>query len=783
MSSSRLLAMASAVALAVPAVVTAPAQAQSTPAERRIEEVVVTAQRIEQSIQDVPISVAAISGEALDARQIDAFDQLQYVVPGLTFSAGVNARQSASTIRGIGTSLFNIGVEGSVAIAVDGVILGREGAGLFDLSDVERVEVLRGPQGTLFGKNASAGVISITTRRPSDTPAANVSVSYGTKNEVNLSGAVSGPIAENVRGRLSGYRNTRDGYVTNVNPDAPQSDVNERDEYGVRGRVDFDVTDSFELSLSADYARRDQASGALTLRSASAGGPGTGLLGFGLPVIGPQTAAAGITPGAGNRLIAAQGPFESDMKSYGGLVEGNLDLGDYSLVSLSSYRRWTSVDNNDAALIPLPFLAVNSGDLDQRQYSQEIRLVSPRDRQLTYTLGSYFFTQDMEQFNTQSGTAGLDLLGVIPPGLLLGTDLDSTFDETNYAVFGQGEYQLTDQLALIAGLRVVRSELEASLFRRVTPGSVGPYAGQNVTAVPLAASRNDTDVVWRLGAQYYVHDDLNLFTTITRGYKAAGIVSGLTINATEQGGTTLPTVDPEIPLQYEIGVRSRGWDGRLTTNLTAFYSTIDDFQAQALVPGPAGTAIFSVTNAGKARTWGFEGEVTVLPTSQLTLSSALAYTRATFRSFDRAPCYALQPVGPDGCVDTTGNGVGEFQDLSGRDLAGSPDWVVNALARYDLPLTGGNDLFGQLGVSYRSNTFGSNTNDPNTRLDGYALLDAQFGLDFRDGRGTLTVFGRNLLNKNFVEAIVGQSFDTGGYAQFLTFESQRSFGARISLRY
>ncbi|MCH8507106.1 MAG: TonB-dependent receptor, partial [Ectothiorhodospiraceae bacterium] len=326
-------------------------------------------------------------------------------------------------------------------------------------------------------------------------------------------------------------------------------------------------------------------------------------------------------------------------------------------------------------------------------------------------------------------------------------------------------------------------ELDAALFRSVTPGSVGPFAGQSVPAEPLSASSNDTDMVWRLGAQYYVHDDLNFFATVTRGYKAAGIVSGLTIGPTEPGGTTLPTVDAEKPTQYEVGMRSRAWDGRLTTNLTAFYSIIDDFQAQALVPGPDGTAIFSVTNAGKVRTWGLEGELTLMPTSQLTLSTAFAYTRARYRDFDAAPCYTLQPVGDEECVDTTGDGQGEFQDLSGGRLEQSPDWVVNALARYDQPLAGGNEAFGQVGLSYRSSTYGSNTNDPNTRMSGYSLVDAQLGVDFWEGRGTFTLFARNLFDKDFVEAIVPQSFDTGGYAQFSTFESRRSFGARISLRY
>ncbi|MGB3626307.1 MAG: TonB-dependent receptor plug domain-containing protein, partial [Henriciella sp.] len=173
--------------------------------DRRLGTVTVTAQKVEQNLQDVPISITAIGGDDLAARQIDGFDQLQYVAPGITFNNGVNARQSASSIRGIGTGLFNIGIEASVAVAVDGVILGREGAGIFDLADVERVEVLRGPQGTLFGKNASAGVISIVTKNPTDEFEANVSGSYGSFNEINLNGAISGPIADGVTARLSAY--------------------------------------------------------------------------------------------------------------------------------------------------------------------------------------------------------------------------------------------------------------------------------------------------------------------------------------------------------------------------------------------------------------------------------------------------------------------------------------------------------------------------------------------------------------------------------------------------
>ncbi|MEL6921896.1 MAG: TonB-dependent receptor plug domain-containing protein, partial [Pseudomonadota bacterium] len=204
------VALLSASAIALGSVAVSPAQAQEDDtADRRLGVVTVTAQKVEENIQDVPISITAVSGAALEARQIDGFDQLQYVAPGISFNAGINARQSATTIRGIGTGLFNIGIEASTAIAIDGVVMGREGAGIFDFADVERIEVLRGPQGTLFGKNASAGVVSVVTRGPTDEFEANFSAGYGSFNEVNLNGAVSGPIADGITGRISAYSNTR----------------------------------------------------------------------------------------------------------------------------------------------------------------------------------------------------------------------------------------------------------------------------------------------------------------------------------------------------------------------------------------------------------------------------------------------------------------------------------------------------------------------------------------------------------------------------------------------
>jgi iron complex outermembrane receptor protein len=764
----------------IPAIICLPfnADAQENDIEKTkgVEIIEVTAQRVGESIQDVPISIIAISGDMLRKRQIDSFDQLQFVAPGITFNAGVNARQSATTIRGIGTGLFNIGIESSVAIVIDDVTMGREGAGIFDFADVERVEILRGPQGTLFGKNASAGVVSIITKGPTDDFESSLTASYGSFNEVNLNAAVSGPVSDSVGYRLSAYTNTRDGYINNVNPNNQQDNLNERDEQGVRGKLKIEFSEDARLLLSADYVTREQASGVLTYRAVSPGGPGSGLLGSGVQLAGPTSIGLGITPGPRNRDIGSDGFFINDTDAFGVNASYIQNFSEYKFESISAYREWNSFDNNDADLIPLPLLAVNNGDLEQSQFSQEFRLHSPRNQHLSYTIGALYFEQELNQSNIQSGTAGLDLLGVIPPGLLLGTDLTSAIEETNIAIFGQGEYIISDELVLIAGLRLLNSDLKASQQRAIAAGSIGPFAGQSVSSGPESAKDQDTAIAWRLGAKYIVSDDVNLFATVSRGYKAAGIVTGLTISPDANG--TLPVVAPEVPTQFEVGIRTISKDGDLVANLTTFYMNVDDFQAQTLVPGVDGTNIFAVANAGKVKSYGAEVDITAYFDIGLTTSFAAAYTKAEFDKFDGAPCYSLQTI-EQGCL-TVGNV--RAQNLKGGRLSNSPEWVVNALGRYDFEI-GSYFAFAQLGLQYRSSILSTITNDPNTIEDDVTLLDTQIGFDFWNSQASLALFGRNLTNTNFAESIGGMVFDTGGYAQFNTLESERTWGLRFSYEY
>ena len=774
---------------------------------RAVDTLVVTAQRVEENIQDVPISVTALSGDQLSARLVDSFDRLQYLAPGIIFSSGINARQSATTIRGVGVGVFNIGVEGSVALSVDGVTMGRIGAGVFDFADVERVEILRGPQGTLFGKNASGGVISLITKKPTDEFLAEFNGVYGSFNEVGLFGAVSGPLADGVTARLSAYRNTRDGFIDNVNPAAPQDELANRNEFGFRGKVNFELNETTDLLLSADYARRDNTPGGLTYRQESPDRPDAGLipdLGPGaFNAIGQESIAAGVRPGPGNTQVASDGVWEAENEVFGFAAEFTSSFLGHDFVSLSSWRRWDTFSNEDADLIPQPFLEINSGGLRQEQFSQEFRLSSPRDQRLTYTLGAFFFSQEMEQANRQVGTAGLNLRsplpGVLPPLLTgsdtTGTDFFSDFDELNYAVFGQGEFEITPSLSVLGGVRVLRSELDAGQFFIQTPASVSPNVVAPFIFRELADERattsfDDTALTWRLGAKYTVSNNLNFFVTATQGYKSAALVTGEDFApVNDEGDVELPVARPEKPLQFEAGLRFTGWDNRLIANFTAFHTTIEDLQAQSLVVGPDNTLITSLSNASEAVSKGFEADVTLLPVDGVTLSTAVSYNDATFTSFDRAPCYELQseaqgcfevPVDPG---DPTNTATTRAQDLAGGVLPNAPEWVFNVLARYDFPITDGIEGFVQSGVQYRGDTISIVTNDPQSQIDAYALVDAQIGVNFMDGNGSLTLFGRNLTDQTFVAAIVPMPFDTGGYAQFVTFESERTYGVRLSLKY
>ncbi|MEM0985070.1 MAG: TonB-dependent receptor [Pseudomonadota bacterium] len=745
------------------------AQAQETEDNedaRRLQSVTVTAQKREQNILDVPISLTAVGGDQLLERGITDVGDLQFLAPGLDFAQGNTTRVSNFAIRGIGTSTFSDSIEGSVGIVVDGVVIGRAGGGLFDLADIERIEVLRGPQGTLFGKNASSGVLNIVTKRPSDAFEYNLNASYASLDEVKLAGSLSGPISDTVGLRLTGYSNTRDGQIDDV---LSGLDYNGRDEWGLRGKAEFDFGASGNLLVIGDYSERDVLCCTWTTRSFPDGRPGSGLFGSGVSIVAGFQTGLGITPGPDNEFVALSGSMRSTGETWGVSGEYSRDIGDLVLTSITAYRDWSQADNNDADQTTFNILDQNFGDASQDQFTQELRLSSAADGQLVWTIGAFYFDQTVRTDSFQSGTFGLDLLGATPPGTVLGRVLSIRPETTNYAVFGDATYSITDRFRLLGGLRVQREELDVDFIRTANDALTPLVLGPSWADFTDSFSVEDDAVTWRIGAQYDVTDNSVAYATVTRGYKGPGV-------NTNVDTVGLAEVSPEIPTSFEIGSKSILADGRVGLNAAVFYTTFEDFQAESfVVPDDGGPASFDITNAGELETYGLEADVSAQLTENWFVSAGVALIEATYSDFEGAACFVFQTEA-EGCI-------GGAQDLSGAELPNSSDVTLNATTTYDTPVLNGRfNAFISGSGFYRSDFVTAQDQDPNTELDGYALLDLSIGVRDSEDRWGITIFGKNVTAEDFVESVIDTPFDSGGYSQFLTPASESIVGIRLDLR-
>lgn len=769
-------ALLGAVALAA---VAAPAHAQSDPrapadgstasgAEGNDQsdsaEIVVTATRRSERLQDVPLSIQAVTGATLESRQISGFTDLQRISPGLTFNQASSPRSSGTIIRGVGTNTFSDAVEGAVGINIDGVVIGRQGAGFSDFADIERIEVLRGPQGITFGKNASAGLISIITKRPTDRFSANAFLSYGSDNEIKANGSVSGPlVGDTVLARLTGFISKRDGIIRNVNDGR---DLNDIDDWGVRGKIEFRLSDDLNLLLSGDWSERQPDCCTWTTRA----------YGSSAALRAAET-AVGIVAGPDNRETTLGGRQFTRQESRGVSGEINWTPGDYTLTSITAYRRWNAIDNNDADRTPLPILDINQGDVSQRQFTQEVRLASPSGRPLEYVVGLFYFDQRIVNNSIQQGTFGVAL----PTGVSLTRRQFTRVDTLNYAAFGQGSLEIVPGLKLLAGARwtherigidFVRDNLPGTLVltpayscTRATPATCGPTGPQ-----PGVPQSSDNSWSWRAGLQYQPTRNLNVFATVTRGYKGAAFNSQIDVSL-------LQRVRPEVPTSYEAGFKSTLINGAVTFNATLFKTDFNDFQAEAVTINPVSNLLtFTIVNAGRLTTKGLELELGLRPTRGLTFDFNLAYTDARFRTFLQGPCYTGQTAA-QGCVT---QGAQRFQDLSGAPLPNSPDYILSSSVRYEWAVAGQWKAFAGGSIFLRSATLTALSQDPKSRQRGYELVDASVGLTDPSGRFTLSLFAKNAFNTKYVETIFGTPLDTGGYSQFIGTNARRTIGVSLA---
>lgn len=763
---------ASALAIAAQVVAVAPASAQATvpapPPETQeqaedaaLNDIVVTANKRSERLQDVPISVVALTPLVLKETGIVSTVQLQQTVPGISFSPSGEAKLNSFYIRGVGTYALSAALESSVGVTVDGVPLARVGGSISDLVDVQRVEVLKGPQGMLFGKNATAGLIGVVTQKPElGVSGGQANFTYGSFNELNIDAALNVPIGDKAAIRLTAWRFGHDGFVH----DLSGRDYSDKNSYGARLGLTFQPTDTLRLTLIGQADGRDEHGVAFTYREFTNTAP------FGSVVEAYET-SRGIVPSETN-LVADPGTTpKSFARNYYVTALADLELsGGYTLSSVTSYRNLFTSGQMDPWLSNSPLIKITQLTDDERydQFTQELRIASPTDRPFSFVAGLFYYDFSIHDVQNQA------FYGVPVPGSS-NYPRRNTVNNTlrNIAAFGEVTYRFTPQFRIIAGVRQSNDRVTGNFDRART----GPDSGVVPATVPIFSFTpkpiNYNATSYRVGAQFDVAPAIMIYGTASRGYKAPGF--NLTQSLTPGAIVNDARVEAEIVKSYEIGIKSQFFDRRLTINIAAFDSTFSNFQTT--VGLPVSPPVFVIQNAGALKSTGVEFEIAARPVNGLTLGVNGAYIDARYTDFNNAACYPNQPTLPAGSPLQPGFCVGGFQTLNDFPLAQSPKWSFNLSARYERALGDGWKGFVGANYSYRGKTWYEANRNPKEVQDAYGFLNLSAGVGPADGHWSVSVYARNVTGENFV-ARVRNNFNS--YYQLPAYEAQRRYGVQLS---
>lgn len=519
---------------------------QSSPSS--LEEVIVTAQKRAERLQDVPLAVTALSGDMLADAGINDTGSLVSMTPSLTYTQGANVVNTNFRVRGIGTAVFGPGLEPSVSVVVDGVVLARAGQGFADLADIQRVEILRGPQGTLFGKNAVGGLINVVTKPASKTFEADADVTVAEDDEYRVRGSVSGPLSDSLGARLTGYYNDVGGHVRNLTLDR---DVNGYESMGFRGKLDWETTENLDLRLVADYRKTDADCCSSVYVQVDN------------PLL--QQLLAPVTASFNNRLEVENALTYNNTEQTLLSIEGNLDFGGATLTSLTAYQDFSFENNQpvDRLNTPVPlYLPVTNGWFDINgamwditQVTQEFRLTSAGDGRLNYAAGLYLLDMDLDfGFIRRSGgcAPGGEPAAFgqpcITPLYRSQAGMRSNTQTQNAALFGQLDFRLTDRLSALAGGRLQYEEVSYEGSRpdaRLVAGDL-PLLG--ITVSSGSGETNDTELTGKLGLKYEFSDAAQTYLTWSTGYKGAGYHTGFEANFDNQ-----EPIEPETARAWELG--------------------------------------------------------------------------------------------------------------------------------------------------------------------------------------------------------------------------------------
>lgn len=710
---------------------------------RALEEVVVTAQKREESLQDVPISIIAVSGENIRAEGISRLEELSARVPNLMISEAVSGSDNMF-IRGIGSGI-NAGFEQAVGQVIDGFFYGRSRFGRASFLDVERIEVLRGPQGALLGKNTSAGAINITTRKPTEEFEAWLEGTYELTADdgYSIEGGVSGPLQDTLKGRLAFRYDDRDGFSKNI---ADGSEPQEREDITARATLAWEPSDVFDATIAYHYGDFDRRG---RTREISFCGPA--LLGL--------FAATGVTDdcklnyrrNALDVRNGVQGPeiFDNDFDTVG--LTMNWRVPGHTITSLTGFAQYRSHDRFDTDFTPLELLSLDVID-DYEQWSQELRLVSTGGGVLDYIAGFFF------QTFSQDTSFRIHFPGTPPP--IRGTrNILSEQENDTFALFGQLTWHISDRWAATLGARFTHEEKQASqeqfasrlysLDRITLPG--GPAALEH----QVAQDRTENDFSPAFTLRWYPTDDAMLYGSVRRGFKGGGF--DLQLNADQAAAEDNFQFEEEEVTAFEIGGKLSVLQRTAELNFAVFRNEFDDLQVSTITP-PALT--FNVGNAASAITQGVEIDGRWRVSDRLTLTGRLAYLNAEFDDYPDAPCYFGQTAA-DGCV-------GGVQDLGGRDLQFAPDWAATINGEYIWYLPNGMRLTSFLQMRYSDSYALALDLDPHMIQESFVKWDARLSLSPPDERWDLSLIARNIGNNitsNFGNDLSGAP-GAGSYFRF-----------------
>lgn len=698
--------------------------------------ITVTAQRREQSVQDVPVAVTAFSGADLRDSSIAGVEGIAERTPGFTMTR-FNIGEPQLYIRGIGSTSDSAAGDPSVAVSIDEVYIGRAGGGALSFFDLERVEVLRGPQGTLYGRNAAGGAVNIITARPDATQSfGEFTFGYGDHNDRLVSAVLNGPLGEGAAGRLAFLYQANDGYSQSVPSGA---DLGGSSTWGLRGAISWDAGD-WSFLAQADYAR-DETDGQARV-----------------PVVGPNTNPAfigligAIRAGLNERQSFSSPNTFQERDSWGVLLRADTTLGDMDFTSLTSYRGLEFSWFDDLGGLPVPPYVLRVEDISEDeawQFTQEFRLSRTMDNGGFWVAGLYLFHEEVDRNERFIVDARAPL-----PAIASG---DVTFfqEATNRsaALFAQVTLPLSDTVNFTAGGRLTydSKEIFARGVDNQTPG--GPFPGIPLGPPPGVAYPNGasgstswTEPTWRLALDWQAADNVMLYAAYDRGYK-----SGLYPSQAQSAAQATTALDPEILYNFEVGMKSTFADGRGIFNIAAFYTDYQSLQVYELL----GLAL-STSNAN-AEIRGVEAEFAFQATDFFQFGGSYAYLDAQY----------------------TSNAVSNLGVLpyNGNRLTRSPEHQFNVYAAVDMPVASGTAR-ARVDYNWTGDYFFDPSNAPETLVSSYGTVDARLSWGPDHGNWDISLWGRNLTDELYPTHII-KNLDIG----FTVFAPPRTFGAQFRVRF